>query len=410
MTDPFEVFDAPPGAVEPEAKRSRATPCPVLPLVRHFVGDLAPAAIADLRAAQPDGGSSVIAGQLEAAVSALMAEPEDLPAGQAAASVLADRAWVALCAGGAWPHPAWREAYALAQHILCAAAAADDDTDAALRCLDRAFVLGGPTQLHRDISELLEPEGPPPPSAAPAAPTAPPPLLAPPTLEPQRAIARRACPRDAEGFREAYRAGEPLVLEGVAADWPAMHRWVDLSYLRARYGKRLVPVELGSLAASIGEAEGEGGAGGEAEAEGEGGAGGEAEAEGGAGGEAEAEAEGGAGGEAEGAGEADGAGGASGAGAPSAARGWSEKLMPLAEFLDAHLLRGGREGGGGSERSPTAYLAQHSLFEQLPRLKDDFGVPGICAVGTLTHVNAWLGPAGTVTPLHFDSYASRSDD
>jgi len=42
-------------------------------------------------------------------------------------------------------------------------------------------------------------------------------------------------------------------------------------------------------------------------------------------------------------------------------------------------------------------------------LREDFSLPALCAVnaqsgGGVRHVNAWLGPAGTVTPLHFDSY------
>ena len=103
--------------------------------------------------------------------------------------------------------------------------------------------------------------------------------------------------------------------------------------------------------------------------------------------------------------------------------------MSLAEFIDTHLAEpahldigdggpssasgdapgasGGsssRNGGGGGGKVPIGYLAQHPLFEQLPNLRRDFSVPPCCSVGSLQHVNAWLGPAGTVTPLHFDSY------
>ncbi|EOD22482.1 hypothetical protein EMIHUDRAFT_240246 [Emiliania huxleyi CCMP1516] len=61
--------------------------------------------------------------------------------------------------------------------------------------------------------------------------------------------------------------------------------------------------------------------------------------------------------------------------------------MSLRDFLDAHTA------GGGEAR--TGYLAQHPLFEQIPRLRRDFRVPELCTAG---------GGSGTVTPLHFDSY------
>mmetsp|Transcript_19588 Transcript_19588/g.61144 ORF Transcript_19588/g.61144 Transcript_19588/m.61144 type:complete len:169 (+) Transcript_19588:1049-1555(+) len=73
--------------------------------------------------------------------------------------------------------------------------------------------------------------------------------------------------------------------------------------------------------------------------------------------------------------------------------------MSLRDFLDAHVT-----AGGGEAR--TGYLAQHPLFEQIPRLRRDFRVPELCTAGggSVRHTNAWLGPEGTVTPLHFDSY------
>ena len=61
---------------------------------------------------------------------------------------------------------------------------------------------------------------------------------------------------------------------------------------------------------------------------------------------------------------------------------------------------------------PIAYLAQHSLFDQFSEMSRDFQAPRFAAAvaklaspsGNFTKVNTWLGTAGTVTPLHFDSY------
>ena len=68
----------------------------------------------------------------------------------------------------------------------------------------------------------------------------------------------------------------------------------------------------------------------------------------------------------------------------------------MKEVEEADTARPTQNGGS------VGYLAQHPLFEQLPRLLGDFTTPPAC--GPLQHVNAWFGPAGTVTPLHFDSY------
>ena len=81
--------------------------------------------------------------------------------------------------------------------------------------------------------------------------------------------------------------------------------------------------------------------------------------------------------------------------------GWREEVMPFGRFIDRHL---GPPPPGG-KRPPVGYLAQHHLFEQFPELLEDFGVPDYCeAGGGCQKCNAWVGPAGTVTPLHFDSY------
>jgi hypothetical protein len=52
-----------------------------------------------------------------------------------------------------------------------------------------------------------------------------------------------------------------------------------------------------------------------------------------------------------------------------------------------------------------AYLAQHPLLDQLPRLRRDVMVPDYCALcggGGAVAVHAWLGGPGAVTPLHHD--------
>lgn len=81
------------------------------------------------------------------------------------------------------------------------------------------------------------------------------------------------------------------------------------------------------------------------------------------------------------------------------AAGWGQRLMPLGEYLDEHVLRPRKSA------APVAYLAQHSLFEQIPRLAKDFANPDYTVLGDDGEphtVNVWIGPERTVTPLHYD--------
>ncbi|CEP11556.1 hypothetical protein [Parasitella parasitica] len=85
---------------------------------------------------------------------------------------------------------------------------------------------------------------------------------------------------------------------------------------------------------------------------------------------------------------------------------WSQKMMRFSDFIDKHILQ--------QEGAP-AYLAQHDVFYQIPRLEKDIVVPDYCYIEPKLNElytsrpndvikNAWFGPKGTVSPLHQDPY------
>jgi hypothetical protein len=141
----------------------------------------------------------------------------------------------------------------------------------------------------------------------------------------------------------------PIIIKGVIDDWPAAaapdRRWADPSYLLKATlgGRRLVPVELGRSYTDDD---------------------------------------------------------------------WSQRIMTFAEYMDTHLLQ--------PKQEKTGYLAQHDLFTQVPSLSADTNTPDYCYTDppppeslsstvkaeTLDEPlrNAWLGPAGTISPLHTDPY------
>lgn len=86
-------------------------------------------------------------------------------------------------------------------------------------------------------------------------------------------------------------------------------------------------------------------------------------------------------------------------GAHYLADGWNQQLMPLERFLRTCIHAADSADSRG-------YLAQHDVFEQAPALRRDFTAPDYVCLGggELRACNAWLGPAGTVTPLHTDPH------
>jgi lysine-specific demethylase 8 len=79
---------------------------------------------------------------------------------------------------------------------------------------------------------------------------------------------------------------------------------------------------------------------------------------------------------------------------------WQQQLMPFTTFLRDYVVV------TSTTNRAVGYLAQHDLFHQVPELRRDIQIPDYCfATATsknTVQTNAWFGPAGTTSPLHYD--------
>ncbi|KAF8936373.1 hypothetical protein EDD21DRAFT_372503 [Dissophora ornata] len=149
--------------------------------------------------------------------------------------------------------------------------------------------------------------------------------------------------------------GTPIIITGAIDHWPARKRWTDLDTICRTAGPdRLVPIEVGSQYTD---------------------------------------------------------------------EQWTQKMVTMREFIEQYIVRDASEDSEdndgdqdrrGKQDKGVGYLAQHDLFDQIPRLRRDIDIPDYCMIEPQEQdsyhppedvlLNAWFGPRGTVSPMHTDPY------
>lgn len=84
---------------------------------------------------------------------------------------------------------------------------------------------------------------------------------------------------------------------------------------------------------------------------------------------------------------------------------WSQDLVKFEDFFRRQFL----DDNFDPQTKRIEYLAQHNLFDQIPVLRNDIMTPEYCCMtnrqgdGEIdVDIKAWLGPKGTISPMHID--------
>jgi hypothetical protein len=141
----------------------------------------------------------------------------------------------------------WRKRFAIACELLAECQAQSNDVEAAIATLDTGLLMAGPygNDLHVKMSSYL-PET--------TSPFSPPrkrirviayetPYAATPL---SKYIPRIPAPSLMTFLLSYMKTQTPVILTGAMEDWPALHRWPDMNYLKHVAGPRTVPVEIGA--------------------------------------------------------------------------------------------------------------------------------------------------------------------